>query len=323
MFRPQQINFAEIMKTHFELNTLCREIWLPAALVLIFALPFSVPAQTASIHSALGNPSNAVANKEMSDNFLLEKPQFVLSYNKAKGGANWVSWHVEAADLGGEERGQFAPDLSLPKDWRILPRDYLNSGYDRGHLCPSGDRTASRIANDATFAMSNMLPQEGDVNRFGWAKLEGYTRDLVKRGNEAYVITGGYGSKETIANGRVNVPTNFWKVIVILPSGKNDLKRINTKTRVIAVDMPNDEGLSQKPWRDYITTVDEIETATGYDLLSKLPEAIQAAVEAKKDTGREAASPVLPTAKRTTHRRAAARTRRPATRISTRRRGGN
>lgn len=34
------------------------------------------------------------------------------------------------------------------------------------------------------------------------------------------VRTGGNGSKETIDGGRVNVPTNFWKVIVLLRAGK-------------------------------------------------------------------------------------------------------
>jgi endonuclease G len=102
------------------------------------------------------------------------------------------------------------------------------------------------------------------------------------------VRTGGYGSKETIAGGRVYVPTNFWKVIVLLRAGNNDLRRITRQTRVIAVDMPNDEGLSNKSWRDYLTTVDDIESATGYDFLSKVSETVQNIIEARKDAGREA-----------------------------------
>jgi endonuclease G len=73
-----------------------------------------------------------------------------------------------------------------------------------------------------------------------------------------------------------------------LRAGNNDLRRINRQTRVIAVDMPNDEGLSNKSWRDYLTTVDAIEAVTGYDFLSKVSERIQNTVEARKDAGREA-----------------------------------
>jgi endonuclease G len=139
--------------------------------------------------------------------------------------------------------------------------------------------------------MSNMLPQEGDINRFAWAKLESYTRDLVKRGSEAYVIAGGSGSKETIARGRLNVPARFWKIIVVLPKGSDDLRRINRSTRVIAIDMPNDEGLERDPWRKYLTTVDALEEATGYDFLSNLSEDVQTIIEARKDTGKSVQTP--------------------------------
>ena len=257
-------------------------------LLMQICLCAQINAQT-SIHLTLGNPSNAQTNVANSaGNYLLIKPEFVLSYNRTLGGPNWVSWHLDASDLGGEDRGNFAPDLSLPRPWQILPNDYARSGYDRGHVCPSGDRTANRASNDATFVMSNMLPQEGDINRFAWAKLEMYTREVVSRGGaEAYIIAGGYGSKEKIARGKINVPTNFWKIIVFLPKGENDLKRINRNTRVIAIDMPNDKGLSGEPWNKFITTADAIEQATGYDFLSNVPLSIQAVIEARKDSGRD------------------------------------
>ncbi len=70
------------------------------------------------------------------------RPQFALSYNEELGGPNWVSWHLEQADLGRAERqDEFRPDPMLPEEWQIRPGDYQGSGYDRGHLCPAGDRT--------------------------------------------------------------------------------------------------------------------------------------------------------------------------------------
>jgi endonuclease G len=122
--------------------------------------------------------------------------------------------------------------------------------------------------------------------------LENYARTLVGDGNELYLICGSYGrggtgSKgyaTTLAGGKITVPAHCWKVLVVLPSGTNDLARITTKTRVIAIDTPNDNSLSTS-WGSYRTSVDAIEAATGYDLLSALPTNTQKTLEASRDTG--------------------------------------
>jgi endonuclease G len=169
---------------------------------------------------------------------------------------------------------------------------YTGSGFDRGHNCPSADRTRSVEDNSATFLMTNMIPQAPQNNQVTWARLEEYTRDLVRDGREVYVMmgsygTGGAGSKgpaRTIAAGRVTVPERIWKVIVVLELGENDVQRIGPDTRIIAVDTPNDNAILPD-WGRYRTTIDAIEQATGYDLLSNVPAAVQQVVEVKKDTG--------------------------------------
>jgi endonuclease G len=121
--------------------------------------------------------------------------------------------------------------------------------------------------------------------------LESYTRTFLP-GNEVYVIAGSYGVggtgtagyATTLDEGRVTVPNRTWKVIVILPVGDNDVTRVTSSTRVIAVDMPNDNALNPN-WGVYRTSVDEIEKVTGYDLLSNLPVSVQAAIEARVDNG--------------------------------------
>lgn len=96
--------------------------------------------------------------------------------------------------------------------------------------------------------------------------------------------TGRNGYKESIDdNGeQIKVPSHIWKVIVIIPNGSNDFNRINTGTRVIAVDTPNDNSISPD-WKRYRTSVNAIEMATGYNLLSNLPSSIQIALESKVD----------------------------------------
>jgi endonuclease G len=245
-----------------------------------------------SIHLTLGNPSKATSSTANPNNFLVINTQYALSYNRDKGGPNWVSWHLESSDLGNSGRCNcFAPDLSLPGNWQIRPNDYQGSGFDRGHLCPSGDRTNTRDNNAATFLMDNMLPQTAALNRHVWVKLETYCRDLAREGDELYIIAGGRGEQDRIANGKVNVPTHCWKIVLALTAGDNDLSRINEHARVIAVDMPNEEGIGSDPWRKYLTTAGDIETKTGHHFFTALPQPVQKALKVKKDSGRRSARP--------------------------------
>ena len=239
----------------------------------------------------LGNPSDATNNHSHPENYLVERPQFALSYNREKGGPNWVSWHLQKSDLGPVEReNQFMPDPLLPEDWQIRPSDYQGTGYDRGHQCPSGDRTDRAQDNAATFVMSNMLPQTGELNRDVWRELEEYCRGLAKQGQEMYITCGGYGSKGSIGHGKVAVPTHCWKLIVALPEGDNDLQRIDASTRVIAVDIPNADGIENDPWKQFVTNIADIERPTGLKFLTNVPETVRQALETKTDSGPDSGS---------------------------------
>ncbi|RZL12803.1 MAG: DNA/RNA non-specific endonuclease [Hymenobacter sp.] len=244
---------------------------------------------------ALGNPSGAEADATGSPtNYLLIKPQYTLSYNRDQGKPNWVSWHLSNAWLGTAPRqDNFAADDDLPSSWyQVSSSSYTGSGFDRGHNCPSADRTSSTADNTATFLMTNMMPQAPQNNQQTWVGLENYCRTLVADGNELYIIAGSYGRGGTGSNGpantldggRVTVPSHCWKVVVVLPVGTNDVSRITATTRVIAINTPNINSVDTD-WAGYRTTVNAIETATGYDLLSAVPSAIQRSLEARKDTG--------------------------------------
>lgn len=110
----------------------------------------------------LGNPSQAGRD---ANNYLVARPAHVMSYHKANGGPNWVAWHLAKSDIGPARRSSFRPDPLLPADRQIRPTDYTRSGYDRGHVCPSGDRTRDSEYNGQTFVMSNMLPQAPALNK--------------------------------------------------------------------------------------------------------------------------------------------------------------
>ena len=231
---------------------------------------------------ALGNPSNA--NSRDRNNYLTVKPQYALAYNSSTGTANWASWHLDRSWIGRAERqNDFRPDETLPADWyRVRESDYRGSGYDRGHLVPSADRTRSATDNSATFLMTNMIPQHPDNNREVWRELEEYCRELVAEGKELYIVAGPEGRQETIARGKVVAPKYTWKAIVVLDRAG---VAVTENTRTIAVRMPNSAEVANRRWQDYLVSIDVIEAATGYDLFSKVPRNVQAIVESRVDSG--------------------------------------
>ncbi len=243
-------------------------------------------------HILMGNPSGAVTSVVSANNYLMDKDYYIIGYSNAKLTPIWVSWHLEDDDFGDVERqNDFRTDNDLPSSWyQVGPSEYSGSGFDRGHMCPSADRKSTVDANSSTFLMTNMIPQSPNNNRVTWVALENYSRSLVNNGKELYIISGPYGQGGTGSNGYattvgngVVVPSHTWKIVVVLKDGDNDLSRITTSTRVIAVFMPNDQDVNDYSWEDYRVSVDYIETMTGFDFLSNLSSGIERALESQVD----------------------------------------
>ncbi|MFN0277218.1 MAG: DNA/RNA non-specific endonuclease [Pyrinomonadaceae bacterium] len=243
--------------------------------VYLFSFTIAITAQL-----VLGNPSGASSNLDKQNNYLVGRQEFILAYNRSRGTANWVAWHLSSSDLGPIRIDAFHGDPLLPKPWRIGSAGYKGSGYQRGHMCPSKDRSTTEAINRITFVMSNMQPQLKELNEDTWGNLEDETRRLINQGNEAYIYAGCFGNKGRIKK-KVTIPTHCFKVVVILPEGSNDLKRITKDTSIIAVIMPNIRTIN-KNWRTYITTVDAIESRTGFDFLSPIPNVLEKSLEKKK-----------------------------------------
>lgn len=247
-------------------------------------------------HLVLGNPSNAVTDVNQPFNYLLPKPQYVMSYHRDRGIPNWVSWHLDSTWLGSAPRqDDFRPDESLPAGWyRVTQFDYTGSGFDRGHHTPSADRTRTIPDNSATFLMTNIMPQAPANNQGPWEELESYCRTLVNQGNELYIIAGGAGMggsgslggiTNTIAGGKVTVPAVTWKVIVVIPNGDNDLQRVDKTARTIAVIMPNRQDIGiNTPWRNFRVSIRAVEALTGFDFLSNVSRQRQILIERRIDT---------------------------------------
>jgi endonuclease G len=250
------------------------------------------PPFPADVHLTMGNPTAAVADVNQPDNYLMSKPEFALSYNRARGRPNWVSWHLAPEWYGSLTRiDTFRADPQVPADWyRVQSFDFSGSGFDRGHMTPNADRDSETPIVQATFLMSNMVAQAPDNNQGPWANLENDLRAIAGQGNELYIVSGpegaggigSAGAASRIANGQVEVPAWTWKAALIIPAAAgDDVSRVTCTAQLLAVRMPNVQGIRNDDWHKYIVSADTIEADNpGVDLFSNLPPSIQRCVEA-------------------------------------------
>jgi endonuclease G len=130
----------------------------------------------------------------------------------------WSAEHLTVDSVskarGLKRKNAFHAEDKLPASERAELRDYVRSGYDRGHMSPSGDMP-SETAQYESFSLANMIPQNPNKNQVLWEAIEEATRDLARRNGEVYVVTGPVfeGSSLERLNGRVLVPTSVYKAI--------------------------------------------------------------------------------------------------------------
>lgn len=276
---------------------------LPTILVIASALILFVPQAGATIdvtlQMQLGNPSNATADPNNHDHYLIQRSVEAIDYSDNLREPNWASWDLTAGDVGNSGRSaNFYQDTNLPSGptgfYEVKPGDYSGSGYDRGHMCPSDDRTDNTTDNKMVFFMSNIIPQAADNNQGIWANFETYCRTLAQAGNELLITCGpsGFNGSRTSSSGNVAIPTYTWKIAVVVPLGSGTaLSRINNATRVITIKVPNSNGVSSV-WQNYVTSVTQIQVDTGYTFFSALSPAIAAALRSEVD-GQSGAVPVI------------------------------
>ena len=196
---------------------------------------------------------------------------YSLSYKEPFEQAEWVAYELKEEHLTYDDRKRpyFIEDpwvKSKSADWR----NYKGSGYDRGHLCPAGDRRFSEMAYNETFYTSNISPQDREFNAGIWNRLEMKVRFWAKNYNHLYVITGGIleDGLEEIGQEDVDVPKYFYKVIA--------KKRAN-EWDVLGFIIPNRE--QSRPLQDFTVPIDQIEKRTGIDFFEKMDEKEQSEIE--------------------------------------------
>ena len=206
------------------------------------------------------------------------RPYGLRAFDGRTKSPRWTLERLTAQDLAVElkrDHHAFHADDTLPKAWRVVPGDYDNSGQDRGHLACAANHRNDPEAFDATFEMSNMMPQYPQLNERIWARLEDAIRKMASDGTTVWVITGpaylGHGAGrvtfKTISEKAIWQPTHCVKAIL--------LETVGFKRECKAWIVPNVADPNQS-FDSYRVTTDEAEVALGLDLWPLLD-----AVEAK------------------------------------------
>ena len=194
---------------------------------------------------------------------------YTLSYAEEFEQAEWVAYYLDKEDIKymNYKRPLFEVDdevITGSAHWR----NFKNSGYNKGHLLPAGDRRASYEEFEETFLTSNISPQKYKFNSGIWNRLEQKVRYWAGKYDGLYVVTAGVLSSdlETIGYENVAVPKYFYKVLLT-----------NDMTRMIGFLVPHKD--SNKPLYEFVVSVDSIEKMTGLDFFSELEDTLESQLE--------------------------------------------
>src|SRR5256714_4539252 len=221
---------------------MARQAVLAAAAALFLGVAQTYAGIGASLQMQLGSASGATADPNNHAHYLIQRDQYALDYSDANGEPNWVSWDLTSGDIGSSGRSSFLTDSTLPVGfYRVKTTDYTNSGYDRGHMCPSADRSITDADNAIVFYMSNVMPQTPDNNQGVWESFEYYCRSLANAGDEALITDAGSGyTGAFIPSGKAAIPAYTWKIVVDVPAGGGTApRRLTSSTRALPGKGPN------------------------------------------------------------------------------------
>ena len=205
---------------------------------------------------------------------IMRRSNYTVSYNRNWNLPNWVAWELNKNETKGKNNRneEFTSDPELPKVNQVEPWDYSGSGYDRGHMCPAGDNHFDDKAMNESFYMSNICPQNHELNTGKWNDLEIACRRWANKYGEVYIVCGPIidkrKGKRIGKEHDIIVPEQFFKVILIT----------STKpARAIGYIFENNG--SDRPYKAY--SIDEIEQKTGMDFFPNLPDNIENIVESR------------------------------------------
>lgn len=222
-------------------------------------------------------------------------------YDKTYYASLWVAYPLTASHTTGKastSTWRYNPNTNIPHETQInvtgssYPSAYQNAdAYARGHQCPNASRKSDEEMNKQTYYLTNQTPQlQSEFNGSIWGSLENAVRGLTSSTDTVYVVTGPcyrkQGGSETITHltstsvtpASIPVPNYYWKALLKV-KWSSDKKQVTSAT-AIAFWYPHTDLRGHEYYESqYVVSVDQIETWTGFDLFANLPDSIEAAAE--------------------------------------------
>ena len=205
---------------------------------------------------------------------ILERYCYTVSYNKTTRQPNWVMWELTDGHVTKKKEGvwnEYREDPDLPVEIRSTLEDYSLSGYDRGHMCPGGDCNWDDEGRDETFLLSNMCPQNPNLNRGDWKEIEMACRKWAQQYGRIYIVCGPIFMKsqkhERIGPNQMPVPEAFFKVV---------LCNSPTSAKGIGFICRNTDGNRKKDF--YVNSIRQVERVTGYRFFPNLNDSIKSMI---------------------------------------------
>lgn len=207
-----------------------------------------------------------------------EEGRYVLLYDTLYRQAAWVAHVLTRRDVENDQADRQDRFIVCPSvqanGWPYAREsDYTGTGYDRGHLIPSADRVQTQDENDATFRMSNIVPQTPGLNRGIWNNLEQELRRMAVRMDTLWIVTGGVlrPGLPCLDTSGVGIPEYYFKVV---------LTRADQGYQSLAFIIPNAPQIEGTFW-DYAVPTDEAEKISNHDFFPALSDALEEQIEAQ------------------------------------------
>lgn len=250
-----------------------------------------IPSQSID-STAIDIPRTIRASSEQ----ILNRIGYTTSYNKNTKCPNWVAWHLTKEHTDGPYHRSGVPYLDnrgnaigiSPFNPEIVRGDYIidlqasnprqehtdwmehPSNIEHGHMCPAADCKWSKEVINQSFLLTNMCPQDGNLNGGDWEELESRCRGWARQYGDIYIVAGPIfenGVSKTMGKNKIGIPDAFFKVVLRL--GKNP--------KALGFIYPNNG--THHAMKEYVYSVDEVEGITGFDFFHRLPDEMENEIE--------------------------------------------
>lgn len=202
------------------------------------------------------------------DTVLITHKDFVDMYSVSKKYVILALWKEspQTLDCGQhfKRTNKFYADKHYQPD---LNKDYVNTGYDKGHNYPASSANCDSATEAECFVFTNITPQAKLLNRGKWKTLETLTRRIADRGGSfkfkdktittkpgiVKVWCGAFGNTgKVIGKDHIAIPAYCWKVIFV------------TNANYYAAFLFKNEGSKDNTILANQVTIDSLSKLTGF-----------------------------------------------------------